>query len=395
MAEEQGRQSSGSPGPEWNTERPRQRDRTHGPKEGPVRYRGVLGDPVRPGQPGSAGRQPDRRPGNPAVPSWAAPTPEGDPGRRPDGTPAGDPETLVLSGADTSGAEPEDAGDTGPAAAPGEDAEEKSTDELGVSVTQVAAGALAAVTAAALGSTLGVAGTVVGAAVASVVTTVGSAVYRRSLERTQERLRARVIGGRGGSESDEAPERKPDARDGVNDDHEATVLLGPLGSVAPRGKPTSTGRGALRTRWPVLLGASVVVFVVGMLLVTGVELIRGAPLAGGSGGSSVGHLFGGNGSQDPGGEERSGVPQPSNTGRTSAPSAPTTGTEPETSGTRAPETSGAGRTAEGTTAPEPGPTTGRLAPATPVVPSPDADSGPARTTGPGGGGSVPEDGSTG
>jgi hypothetical protein len=61
---------------------------------------------------------------------------------------------------------------------------------LDLSLTQVVAGALAAVSAAWAASTLGVAGTVIGAAVVSVTITVLSAVYQHGARRTAERLRA-------------------------------------------------------------------------------------------------------------------------------------------------------------------------------------------------------------
>ena len=58
-----------------------------------------------------------------------------------------------------------------------------------LSMTQVAGGALAAMTAAALGSTLGVAGTIVGAALASVVAGVAGSLYTASLRTGREKVR--------------------------------------------------------------------------------------------------------------------------------------------------------------------------------------------------------------
>jgi hypothetical protein len=49
--------------------------------------------------------------------------------------------------------------------------------QLGLSVTQIVGGALAAMTAAALGSQLSVAGTVVGAALASIIAAVAGSLY--------------------------------------------------------------------------------------------------------------------------------------------------------------------------------------------------------------------------
>lgn len=103
---------------------------------------------------------------------------------------------------------------------------------------QVIAGALAAITAALLGSTLGMAGTVLGAGVASVVTTVGAALYLRSLRGVHARVVTRT---------------EP---------------------------PPATRR---RLGWPALAAATVLAFVLGMLVITGVEWARGAQLSGGQG----------------------------------------------------------------------------------------------------------------
>ena len=60
---------------------------------------------------------------------------------------------------------------------------------FGLSLTQLVATGLAAVTATVAASYLGVAGTVIGAAVASVLTAVGNAVYGTSLRTTRDRVR--------------------------------------------------------------------------------------------------------------------------------------------------------------------------------------------------------------
>jgi hypothetical protein len=108
--------------------------------------------------------------------------------------------------------------------------------KTGFHPTQIFAAALAAVTAALLGSTLGVAGTVLGAAIGSIVSTVAAEMYLRSLER----VRSRVV------KTSDDKEQKP----------------------------------SRRVRWQLLIGASVAAFVLGMLVITGVEWVRGAPLSG-------------------------------------------------------------------------------------------------------------------
>lgn len=59
----------------------------------------------------------------------------------------------------------------------------------GLSISQVVAGALAAVTSVALSSQIGIAGSIIGVAVASVVSTVASQLYRGMLTRSADKLR--------------------------------------------------------------------------------------------------------------------------------------------------------------------------------------------------------------
>lgn len=128
-----------------------------------------------------------------------------------------------------------------------------------ITVNKVVAGAGAAVTAAVLGSFFGVAGTVVGAAIGSVASTIANAVYERSLDRTRERIVARLRAGSSG----ELGEDEPDATDGP----------------APR-----------RPNWGRWAGATVLVFLLGMLVVTGVEWVKGSTVAG-EPGTSVGRVL--------------------------------------------------------------------------------------------------------
>ncbi len=69
------------------------------------------------------------------------------------------------------------------------DDEEEPKERLHISLSQMAASSLAAVSAAVLCSLFGVAGTVIGTAVASVLFTIGSALYVHTLRRTKARLR--------------------------------------------------------------------------------------------------------------------------------------------------------------------------------------------------------------
>lgn len=154
--------------------------------------------------------------------------------------------------------------------------QEKESDR--VRISQVLAGALAAVTAALAGSTMGVAGTVVGAGLASVISTVGGAVYLRSIQRTGEgvrTVRAKVVGRSGGTTVMVSSQDPEDAGDAPPVTGEEVAARPETGERPPEEKR--------RLRWPVLVAGSLAAFVLAMLAVTGVEWLRGEPLSGGSG----------------------------------------------------------------------------------------------------------------
>ena len=133
-----------------------------------------------------------------------------------------------------------------------------------ITLSKVLAGAGAAVTSAVIGSFFGVAGTIVGAAVGSVASTVATALYELSLNRTREqilaRLRAREAAG---------------GPDGAEDDVDG---------------PTPDGPGPRRPNWMLLAGVTVLVFLLGMLALTGYEWVKGSTVAG-EPGTSVGRVI--------------------------------------------------------------------------------------------------------
>lgn len=150
----------------------------------------------------------------------------------------------------------------------------------GIRPSQVVAGALAAVTAAFLGATLGVAGTVLGAGIASIVTTVGSAIYLRSIQRTRRSVRTvreRVVT-RSGRQLGERASGDP-AEDIADDPVEDAGA--DQDTVDDDTDPTRPAR--RQPSWAAVAGATVLAFVLGMLLITGVEWARGGPLSGGDG----------------------------------------------------------------------------------------------------------------
>jgi len=213
---------------------------------------------------------------------------------------------------------------------------EQQTKSFNLTLTQIAAAALAAVTAAVLGSRLGVAGTVIGAAIASITTTTANAVYQHSLERSlrrsRERLaaatRPRTAAARAPSTSAAAPSAPPtsappatrirDAGSGADERQHGGEL------------PVRSGDGA-RRRFAVAAGA-LAAFGLALVVVTGLEAVRGEPLSGG-GGTTVGRVFGdatAPADRDPGGPSTPpGAPSSTPTG-TPAPSSEPSG---EPSGT--------------------------------------------------------------
>jgi hypothetical protein len=241
--------------------------------------------------------------------------------------------------------------------------EKKSTDNIRFS--QVLAGALAAITAAVLGSTMGVAGTVIGAGLASAVTTVGGALYMRSIQRTKQSVRTvrdMVVARAGGTSvtlveehTEKAPvsdtdtetdtEKATDEADGA-----ATGLAEGTGlethTEITEGEPAPPE--SRKLRWPALIAASVLAFLVGMLVITGVEAIRGAPLSGGNG-TTVGDIV----RQDSSGDDGDDNAPPATTRTTPDPTTSTvTDTPPTSDEEEEPATPSSGVSEPETTAPD-------------------------------------------
>jgi hypothetical protein len=157
---------------------------------------------------------------------------------------------------------------------------------LDLTVNKVIAGAGAAATSAVLGSFFGAAGTVTGAALGSVASTVASTVYQRSLDRTRDRLVTRIrLTGRHGAQ-------------GAQD--QATQVMMPVPRVSPEGvtarvrvEPAVPARPSKR-RFVLWSAATVLVFVLGLLAVTGIEWAKGSTLTSGESGTSVGRVIEGN-----------------------------------------------------------------------------------------------------
>lgn len=148
-----------------------------------------------------------------------------------------------------------------------------------LTVNKVIAGAGAAATSAVLGSYFGAAGTVAGAALGSVASTVATTLYQRSLDRTRDHIVARV--------------RLSAGRQTDLSDTPTVQLTAPL--PASPDAPTTQLRVEPVLRRPRRLwlwaGATVLVFVLGLLVVTGLEWAKGSALTTGQPGTSVGRVL--------------------------------------------------------------------------------------------------------
>lgn len=184
---------------------------------------------------------------------------------------------------------------------------EHGTKRLDIKPTQVAAGALASVTAAVLGSKLGVAGTVAGAGFASVIGTVGTSMYEHSIQAARARVTSRII-----------KQEQPPV--GASHDAETVRLM-----VEPPMQETTGKR-----RWPMMVAAVAVAFVIGMGVLTLVELVDGHATSGDGNRTTVGALFG-----QPG---QTSTPPPTSTAPSTTSSTTTSSTAPTTTSSTPPST---------------------------------------------------------
>jgi len=231
-------------------------------------------------------------------------------------------------------------------------AEAPSPDESGtprtrpeLSVTQIVASTLAAVTATIAASYFGVSGTVIGAALASVVTVVGNALYSHSIRRTRERV-LNVVPIR--------PDafRRPPAR-----------MAPATGTLATAADPVLARR---PFTWRKAAVAAAGLFLIVAGIVTSIELAAGRPL------TKVIHDQSGSGTSLFGGSTKKSSPTPTPT--TSAPTTSTPTAHPSTyPGTTGPTSSPPTSTPTSAT-PTPTPTT-----TTPTSPTPTAPSTPTFT----------------
>ena len=185
------------------------------------------------------------------------------------------------------------------------------------------AGAGAAATSAVLGSFFGAMGTVTGAAVGSIASTMVTSIYEHSLNRTQETMAAQLRRRRAatdtaaaaGATAAAADVTTPMPRIPTGPDGQPTMFIPPAArpgdpatTVLGGDTPTRQVGGGDQTRrlgtgggtspvpppkrpWGRWIVATVTVFVLGLLVVTGLELLKGSTLTRGQDGTSVGRVL--------------------------------------------------------------------------------------------------------
>jgi hypothetical protein len=269
-------------------------------------------------------------------------------------------------------------------------AEQKKRD---LTVNKVIAGAGAAATSAILGSFFGAMGTVTGAALGSVFSAVVTSLMQHSLDKTRDTVKARIKLP-GGSTVKVASTTEVPAPSAAGDSPSTRVF------VTPGDQPTQVisavpaidaGPPKSRRRLLLMAGFTVVVFAIGMLAITGIELVKGSPLntssstSERSGGTSLGSVLGDSRSA---GTETSSEKATTSETETADPTTEATTTEEPT------EEDGSGGLGTGFGADEDTPTTTRTTRPTPTptpTPNSGADSGSDQGSQGDGGAAVPDD----
>src|SRR6478609_8034973 len=210
--------------------------------------------------------------------------------------------------------QPQAPGSPGSGPASGPTSAEQPARKVDLTVNKVIAGAGAAATSAVLGSFFGALGTVAGAAIGAIASTMATSLYEHSLNRTQDTvaaLRSRRRASASAAEVTVQMPRIPPA--GTAQSDQPTELLRPAdpastgigSSDAPTAEVSSAGGltrpisagGATspefsrRRPWRRWIGATAIVFVLGLVVVTGLELLKGSTLIKGETGTSVGRVL--------------------------------------------------------------------------------------------------------
>lgn len=237
----------------------------------------------------------------------------------------------------------------------GSDTDDEKRTVLGLSLSQIAGSALAAVTTAVAASFLGVAGTLIGAAFGSVVSTVAGAAYATSLKTAATRVRTtRTVLVRPGA----------DAVRGASQTDPARVPSGfgaePVELMAAQ---ATTYRSRPRVTWKPVAAVAAIGFVLGIGLLSLSEGLLGRPVSGSeTSGTTIGAVVGGAGGQTS--PQPSSTPSPTATGPTASltqsattPSDAATATPTEGASTTSSDAATATPGSSGSTAPTTDPAT--------------------------------------
>jgi hypothetical protein len=195
---------------------------------------------------------------------------------------------------------------------------------LGLSPTQVAGSALAAMSGAFFVSWAGTAGTLIGAAVGSVIATVGAATYTWSLRRTSEAAKrtAAAVKQRAALTTGTLPRSVGEGPLREDGSSRSATPGGPDQPVSAVEEPDPSEAEPVPSRWDLPWGkvllASLAVMIAGMAGVTAVEAVTGKPLAAIFGrdvgtGTTLQHVVGGGGTSpttpDPTPKQQTPTPQ--------------------------------------------------------------------------------------
>lgn len=244
---------------------------------------------------------------------------------------------------------------------------------LDLSLTQVAASALAAVVGAVLASQLGVYGTILGAAVVSIGATTGTAVLQHVFRRTGEQLRemtttSGVIEHRQ-PEAETAGTEEPQVFDPFDPGGDHTRMMARI-NPPDQGEAVAVYRGRSNVKpksWKVYAVTATIVFALAMGTVGVIELASGKPAA---------NLFDGSGGG--GGKPSGGTSAPVDPSPHASADRTGTGGSGSTSGT-------GGQGGGGNASPNPGasssPHPSTSPSSDPVTPTPHSSTGATATTG--------------
>lgn len=234
-----------------------------------------------------------------------------------------------------------------------------------MSASQLAGGALAAMTSAVIGAQLGVAGTVAGAAIGSIVAGVAGSLYTASIKRTKDKLSSAFVGHVDdtkvavGSASDDTVSWEGWDLEAEQQSTAAAVAPPSPAPVAADALVDDGGKPKRHHPWKPILVSTVAVFLLAVAGITVFELVSGQAISGGQGTTITQVGDGESGSTDdeptqaptsPPSEETSA--QPSSEPSSSASTEPSA--EPSASTTEPSETAGPSTSSDPSTSASPG-----------------------------------------